>query len=129
MAKELRHRIALDNQVRKWLEAKGFDLNMVRDGVIISRDSGMTTLTITLFANDFPLDKAPADRICRLHDGELQHEMPKALNPPQCGLHPYWEPMHYSMLRQRWECHSGWEGSGNSREGLEPCGIYETPQQ
>lgn len=45
---------------------------------------------------------------------------------PQCSQHPLWEAMHWSLSRIRWECHSGWTGSGNGREGLEPCRIYET---
>ncbi len=57
MAKAIRQRIALDLQVQKWLEAKGIDLNMVREDYTIARDFGMTTLTITLFAGDFPLDE------------------------------------------------------------------------
>lgn len=61
MAKELRQRIALDIQVQKWLEAKGIDLNMVREDYTLARDSGMTTLTITLFAGDFPLDETPSN--------------------------------------------------------------------
>lgn len=40
---------------------------------------------------------------------------------PRCADHPEWEPMHLNLMMDRFECHSGWEGSGNGREGLKPC--------
>lgn len=69
--------------------------------------------------------------ICRLHDGVEQ-----ITTDMRCPTHPLWEPMHYIPAAGWFECHSGWPGSGNSREGLTPClriivpgpGVYNLPE-
>lgn len=58
MSKQAKYNTALDKQVEAWLESKGIKPSEVAADYTIKREDGLTRLTLTFFAADFPLPPA-----------------------------------------------------------------------